>query len=456
MTATSSAAPKPTATPAAVQAARAALTQRVPAASLHAFRVFFGVLMIVAVARFFANGWIDEYFHAPTHFFHYWGFAWVKPWPAPWMHVHFAVMAALAACVALGFHPRVAAAAFGLLFAYAHLCDKTNYLNHYYLIVQVSFLIALLPVGARDQTVPAWTLWAVRAQVGLVYFFGGVAKLGPDWLLHAEPLTTWLRAHEDFPLLGAAFQVAWVPHVASWAAAAFDLTIVGFLCWRRTRLAAFVVLVAFHLMTVQLFHLGLFPWLMIAFSTVFFAPAWPARFCWPRAAVTPPSAPTPALAQPAFARFARVVPAVLAAHLVLQVLVPWRSVAYAGDPLWTEQGFRFAWKVMLMEKSGVVELHVREPATGRTWVVPPTDYYTRYQASMMATQPDMILEAAHVVAADFRARGVRDPQVTVSALVSLHGRPRARLIDPDVDLARERDGLAAASWILPFPTGTRP
>ena len=73
---------------------------------------------------------------------------------------------------------------------------------------------------------------------------------------------------------------------------------------------------------------------------------------------------------------------------------------------------------MLMEKDGSVELHVREPATGRRWEVAPTDYLTRYQAKMMAGQPDMILQLAHLVAADFRSRGVVAPEVRVDAFAS--------------------------------------
>jgi len=63
----------------------------------------------------------------------------------------------------------------------------------------------------------------------------------------------------------------------------------------------------------------------------------------------------------------------------------------------------------------------------------------------------MILQLAHIVADDFRARGVREPIVTVDAFVSLNGHRRARLIDPTVDLAHESDGLAAKPWILPAP-----
>jgi hypothetical protein len=143
--------------------------------------------------------------------------------------------------------------------------------------------------------------------------------------------------------------------------------------------------------------------------------------------------------------------ALLGVYFALQLAIPLRHFAYPGDVCWSEQGFRFAWHVMVMEKDGSVVLHVREPATGRHWDVAPTDYLTRYQTKMMAPQPDMILQLAHMVADDFRARGVRDPVVTVDAFVSLNDQRRARLIDPTVDLARQTDGLSPKPWILPRP-----
>lgn len=400
-------------------------TEPVSGASLRVLRALFGAIMLIAVVRFFAHGWIDAYFYRPTHFFHYAGFEWVQPWPRPWMHVHFAVMGGLAVMVMVGYHHRIAAAALGVLFAYAHLCDVTNYLNHYYLLIQLAFVIAILPSGER---VPAWAVWAARAQVGLVYVFGGVAKLGPDWLVHGEPLRTWLDANGLllFPSLGV---------VASWIAAAFDLTIVGWLLWRRSRPYAYGAVVAFHLITAKLFHLGMFPWAMIAFATVFFAPDWPRR--WLR---------RPALPRGTAPAVHRVIPAVIGVHLAIQALLPFRAHLYGGDPLWHERGFRFAWKVMLMEKSGVIDFDVRDPDSGRHWRVPASRYYTRYQAAMMATQPDLIAQAAHVVADDFRRQGVASPEVRADSFVSLNGRARHRFVDPAVDLAH-RD----VAPVLPAP-----
>lgn len=417
------------------------LLEPVDAASVNVFRIVFGVLMLIATLRFVATGCIADYYEMPSHFFHYAGFEWVRPWPGPGMYIHFGVMAVLAVLVILGRRPRLCIALFGALFAYAHLIDKTNYLNHYYLVICVCGLMACLPIERTWTHVPRWVVWALRAQIGLVYVFGGIAKLKYDWLVDAQPLSIWLSANSDFPLIGGLFDEKWVAYAFSYAGLAFDLSIVPLLLWKRSRPFAYVAVVAFHVVTARLFHLGMFPWIMIGCSLIFLPPDWPRRLL-ARPIVVKRIAPT---------KRPRLALSLLGLYFAFHALVPLRHLVYPGDVCWTEEGFRFAWHVMVMEKDGSVVLHVREPATNRRWDVSPADYLTRYQTKMMASQPDMILELAHITAADFRARGVRDPEVTVDAFVSLNGRRRARLIDPTIDLARVESGLGHATWILEAP-----
>jgi vitamin K-dependent gamma-carboxylase len=426
----------------------AAARRPVDGASLAALRMAFGSLMLVAVARFFVHGWIHEYFVEPRFFFSYWGFSWVRPWPGIGMYLHFAALAVLAGCVLVGFQTRLATLLFTLGFAYAHLIDKTNYLNHYFLVVFLGLLGTVLPwdrvasIDARrhgwSPAVPAWAVWAARLQIGMVYTFGGLAKLRPDWLLHAQPLRIWLSASTDFPGVGHLFEQPAAAFAMSWAGALFDLSAPWLLLGRRTRPLGYALVVLFHLTTARLFHIGMFPWLMMAWAPIFFSPSWPRRW------LSPVSIERAAPVRRAF-------PAIAAALLAAQALLPFRYLLYPGELLWNEQGFRFSFNVMLMEKDGSAEFRVRDPDTGRSFLVEPTQLLTPYQARMMATQPDMILQTAQALAAQFRGRGIPRPEVRADVFVSLNGRPSARFVDPDVDLVRQRDGLRAQRWILPAP-----
>lgn len=431
------------------------VTEVVPSASLRVFRTALGLLLLVAVVRFAAHGWIDAYFLEPQALFPYAGLEWVRPLDRAGMYALFALMGLAAVGIATGRLHRASALVFSAAFTWVHLLDRTNYLNHYYFVSLLTFLMAWLPLSARALAgpSPSWVLWAIRAQVGVVYVFGGIAKLQPDWLLRAEPLRTWLYRNQDFPVVGPAFSEPWAAYAMSWSGAAFDLLVVPCLLWRRTRPLAFMAVLLFHLTTARLFHIGMFPWIMIACAPIFFAPDWPAKVrAWWRGEAQE-GASTASLASgslaPAARAWPRWAPAACALWIVLQALVSLRSHVYPGDPLWTEEGFRFSWRVMVMEKNGAAEFTVRDPDDGRQWRVLPSAYLTPLQARAMSTQPDMILSFAHLLDREFRARGVRDPEVRADVMVSLNGRPAARLVDPHADLSREHEGLGPRRWVLP-------
>lgn len=442
---------------------REALDEGVDAASLSFFRVAFGVAMIVLTARFFTHGWIEADYVTPRHFFHYWGFSWVRPWPGIGMYVHYAIMAIAAAFVTVGFAYRPACVVFATTFTYAHLCDKANYLNHYYLVSLLSLLLIFLPLDRegslrvllrpqdRRRAVRRWMLLLLRFQVGLVYVFGGIAKIGSDWLLHAEPLRIWLAANVELPLIGRFLDHTWIAFAFSWCGMLFDLTIVPFLLFRKTRKPAYVVVVVFHLMTSLLFKIGMFPWLMTIAATLFFDPSWP-RLLARKFTKNPGNFSQFSENDVAGRKLSSLGAVVIAAYALVQILLPFRHVLYPGNTLWSEEGFRFAWRVMLIEKSGALEFTVVD-SKGRRTLVEPRAYLTPFQARMAQTQPDMILELAHVVARDFDRRGLGPVEVYADARVSWNGRPNAPLVSPSVDLAKEEDGLRAKRWILPAPAG---
>ncbi|MET0339581.1 MAG: HTTM domain-containing protein [Polyangiales bacterium] len=426
--------------------ARARLSEPVDAASLGAFRALLGVVLLVSIVRALDKGVVAQGFVAPTFFFPYYGLGWL-PAPGTFAYVVYGALAILGVCLTLGVYARVAAALFGLGFSYLHFVDVTHYLNHYYLVALLLLLLAALPTGRAlalwprggADVAPAWVLLVLRAQVGLVYFFGGIAKLKHDWLVWGEPLGTWLAASTEIPLVGPLFALQRAPLAMSWLGAAYDLSIPLWLSLRRTRPYAYAAVVVFHVLTARLFNIGIFPYLMMAGSTLFFAPAWPRRLLGTRPAQ--PAAVVP---------LSRAWAAALACYLGLQVVVPLRHLAYPGNVLWTEQGYRFAWHVMLIEKTGSAEFRLVDRASGATWTVFPRAILTRAQDKAMATQPDMILAFAHELARRERAKG-RDVAVYADVWVTLNGRAPARLIDPNVDLALERDGFAPKRWITVGP-----
>ncbi len=418
---------------------RRALATPVDGASLAAFRVLFGVVMGAALVRALTTGWVEEVLVQPDFFFKYAGAEWMPVWGPRGLSLHLGATALCALLVALGLFYRVAIVGFLVGFASLQLMDLTNYLNHYYLVVLLAALLAVMPahrVASLDRwrrraptpdTVPRWCVALLRFQVGCVFVFAALAKATPDWLVHGQPLGIWLSSRGDVPVLGPLLVQPWAPLAMSWAGFLYDATIVGFLLWRRSRPFAYLAVLGFHGATALLFDIGMFPLIMVTATTIFFAPDWPRRLLRrPPARQSPALATTP-LRAPALAA--------LAAWCAFHVLFPLRAAALPGDVLWGEQGMRYAWKVLVRAKHGAVTFHVHDPADGRRFVVSPATYLEPRQESEMSGQPDLIHQLARHIAGDFARRGRPGVAVRAEAWVSLNGRPPALLLDPEVDLA---------------------
>lgn len=439
------------------------LERPVDLASLAAFRFLLGAVMFAGLVRYVANGWVEAVFVEPSFFFKYPGFEWVRVLEPAGLYALFGVCAASALAVALGVFYRVAIVTFLLSFTYIQLMDVTNYLNHYYLVVCFAFLMCFLPLdralsvrtwrrpAEARSTVPAWMLYLLRLQIAVVYVHAALAKVGTDWLVHAQPLNIWMSARSELPVIGPWLSLPEVALLMSWAGFLYDLSIVPLLLWRRTRRFAYAAVLVFHFFTWVFFDIGMFPFIMTAATTLFFEPDWPRRLLRrlrPSSGVSVTDAP--AWTAPTWLRRLRPAPAMaLAAYCGFQVFFPLRHLAYEGDVLWNERGMRYAWKVMVREKNGSVTYRVTDPKTGRTWKVSPHHYLDWRQANEMASQPDLIHQLAHWVAQDFAQRGVPGVEVRVDSFASLNGRPAARMIDPDVDLLRIDS--ARGHWILPQP-----
>jgi hypothetical protein len=211
----------------------------------------------------------------------------------------------------------------------------------------------------------------------------------------------------------------------------------------------------------------MFPVIMVLGALVFFSPSWPrALFAGLRrwipgrslASAIGRDASRPAVAPVVAAptRWQLAVVGLALGYCALQAALPLRTFAYGPGVTWHEQGMRWSWRVMVREKNGSVTFIVRDKRSGRSLHVAPRRYLTALQEREMAGQPDLILQLAHHIRADFARRLHGDVEVRVDALVSLNGRRMRALIDPSVNLAAIRDGLAPASWITAPPAEPPP
>ena len=436
-------------------------SQRVDGASLAVVRVALGLVVVLSAVRTWVYDWTDRLYAGPTHRFTYLWLGWV-PQPGPLgIRVLVAATAAAGIAIALGWRTRLAAAALLVTFGWIETIDATTYLNHYWFVTLLAALAIIVPFGATwsldarrrpddDGRVARGWVWLLRFQVGMVYASAGIAKLQPDWLLRGLPLRLWLPARADLPVIGPLLRHPETAHALSVAGAAFDCAIVPLLLWRRTRLWAWLAVVAFHLITWRLFPIGVFPWLMIAMATVFFDPGWPRALARRLRRQPPAPVPVEALAAagaPVPAWRIRLLTAAAVVWVAIQFALPLRHLAYPGDHRMTAEGYRFGWNVLLVERASSVTFLVHDPATGTTRTFDPQRLYTQTQLRVMNSEPDLIAQAAHAIATHEAAEG-RTVEVRVDAWLSFNGRPAVRWIDPNVDLAAEPRNPWHKSWII--------
>ena len=438
------------------------LNKTTKAASLAVFRILFGLLMIISLIRFTSLGWIDKLYISPELFFSYLGFSWVKPL-GQWTYLLFAICGFSAIGVTIGYKYRISIIIFFLSFTYIELMDKTTYLNHYYFVSVMAFLMIWLPMhryysvdaysndNLRAQYIPKWTVDAIKLVLGVVYFYAGLAKINYDWLINALPLKIWLPGSYDLPLIGGLLEQSWVAYAFSWGGMIYDLTIPFLLLWKPTRKVAFFMVIVFHLLTRVLFPIGMFPFIMILSTMIFFDSRVHERILDVCAKIIGKSKNIFDNGSSAIYRIKEnrnFSIFIVSIFLVLQLLIPFRYLLYPDNLYWTEEGYRFSWRVMLMEKAGTASFKIVDGETKKRFYVDNRDFLTSFQEKQMATQPDMIIEYAHYLRDHFTNQGHQNIEVYVESYVTLNGALSKRYIDPEVDLTKESDTWRHKEWIL--------
>jgi hypothetical protein len=224
--------------------------------------------------------------------------------------------------------------------------------------------------------------------------------------------------------------------------------------WRKTRLWAYLAVIGFHTITGILFQIGVFPVVMIFSTLIFFSAEFheklvsTMRKALQKMGFTVNAVAAKGVARSFFGQRKSLLYSFLIVYVSFQLLFPWRYLLYPGNLFWTEEGYRFSWRVMLMEKAGTATFYVKDRATGHEGVVVNSEFLNMHQEKQMAFQPDMLLQFAHFLHEHYEAEGLSDPIVRVESYVTLNARPSQLIIDPEVNLAEIEDGWSHKDWIL--------
>ena len=151
--------------------------------------------------------------------------------------------------------------AFASLIVLMHtlLLEVSLYQNHYWLLCNV--LVCFVVADHRPDILQA----LLRFVHSLPYAFGAVAKLSADWLVRQQPVTRWC-ADIRAPWLSKHFLASpWCPTVLSVGGLVIDAAMVPLLCLpARYRVVAHILALSFHVANATLFHIGIFPFVMLS------------------------------------------------------------------------------------------------------------------------------------------------------------------------------------------------
>ncbi len=306
-----------------------------------------------------ATGWVYQAFIEPKYTFPFMAFSWLEPLPGNGMYFYYGLMGLAGIFVMLGLYYRSSMALYAIMWAGVYFMQKTNYNNHYYLLMLLNFLMILVPAhqyasldvkrnpNIKSLTCPRWCLLLFATQITIVYIYASVAKMYPDWI-EARPVHIWFENKKHYFLVGPLLAKEWFQHVVAWGGILFDLLIAPALIWKKTRRIAFITSIFFHLFNSIVFQVGIFPYLGIAFALFFFSPETIRRKFFPKK----PSLAYQEVTDTGWTPRHRLLMTAMGIYFIFQILLPLRHWTYPGNVNWTEEGHRLSWHMMLRVKGG--------------------------------------------------------------------------------------------------------
>lgn len=405
-------------------------------APLILFRIFFGLLLAAETFGAILTGWVKETLVEPQFTFSHIGLEWLQPIPGNGMYFYFATMGFLGILVMIGYKYRWSLGLFAILWAGSYFMQKSSYNNHYYLLLLVCIIMLFLPanqfasIDARQNpkiksyAMPQWCSWIMIFQVAIVYFFATVAKFYPDWL--DGTFARVLFSNSEFTSFKPLFDNHLFHLFIAYSGIAFDLLIVPLLLWEKTRTAAFLAALFFHIFNAIFLQIGIFPFFALSFI-VFFYPPEKIR-SWFFKKKTPLQGSEP-IYKNTFVLLYFFIP-----YFILQLALPLRHWFIKGDVLWTEEGHRLSWRMMLRQRHGITNFKIIDKKTNTIIPYNHKNLLTNKQYNFVSSNPDGIWQMAQIIKKNFAAQG-KEISIFVTSKVALNNGEYRTFINPETDFA---------------------
>ncbi|WP_276169039.1 HTTM domain-containing protein [Zobellia alginiliquefaciens] len=432
------------------------LFSKIDNSQLIIFRIFFGILISLECYGAILTGWIRRTLIEPKFTFNFIGFDWLQPLPGFGMYYYFFAMGTLGVLISLGYKYRFAIISFTVMWTCVYLMQKTSYNNHYYLLVLISLIMCFLPAHRsysidakrnphlQSNSMLTYVRWAIIFQLIIVYTYASIAKLYGDWLDFGIVRVLMLNK-ASYPIIGNLLQEPLLHKIIGISGILFDLLIVPALLWKPTRKIAFFASIFFHLFNSIVFQIGIFPYLALAFTVFFFEPETIRKIFFKKK--------KPYLLQKLeVPKYKNILFILGGLYFLVQLALPVRHHFIKDDVLWTEEGHRLSWRMMLRSRSGSLKFKVINKETGEKTTIKNEDYLTKKQLRRIGGYPDFIWQFAQRLKKEYAAKGEQIEVYAVNSRVSINGKPYRPFIDPKVDLAHVKwNYFWHNEWIYPSP-----
>lgn len=445
------------------------LNKPIDNSQLVVFRIFFGILMFAESIGAICTGWVKETFVEPNFTFNFIGFDFLQILVGPQAYLVYGVMGVLGLMIAFGYRYKIGIIGFTILWGATYLAQKSHYNNHYYLVWIISFLMCFLPahysnsIDVKQNRIkhqlycPQWCIWVLIAQIAIVYFYASIAKIYPDWL-QGKPIEIWYNYktfntpfwNQEFAeRLKQFFTSKNTVLFFSYAGILFDLLVIPFFLWNKySRNFALIASLTFHLTNSIIFKIGIFPYFALAFAVFFYKPEFirkiflkkkqPFTYLENNFNVKKTFTPTQFL---------------LLLFIGIQILLPIRHHFIPGKVLWTEEGHRLSWRMMLRTKSAKSTFKLVNNETGEVQIIDAFDFVSPNQYSSLQAKPDMIWQFTQYLKHHFeKQEQYNDISIYVHSKVGVNGRKATQLTDDSVDLSKENwKWFGHQKWLLNAP-----
>ena len=429
------------------------LFQHIDNSALIVFRIIFGLLCFLESVGAIFTGWVKRTLIDPQFTFSFIGFEWLQPLPGNWMYAYYIVMGVFALMVMLGYKYRLSIIAFTVLWLATYLMQKSSYNNHYYLLFLLSSIMIFLPANrylsldvklnpkSIRYSMPKWCGLVFVLQMFIVYTYASIAKLYPGWL-DTSALEVILKGKQNYFLIGDVLQNKTLHYILAYGGILFDGLIIPLLLFKPTRKGAFIISIFFHLFNSVIFQIGIFPYMSLAFSLFFFEPKTIHELFLRKKAFYDKNEIT-------IPKQSLLIISVFVIYFCVQISLPLRHHFIKDNVLWTEEGHRLSWRMMLRTKHGYASYKVVDKKSGSEIPIDLKNYLTEKQIRGVNTKPDMIWQFSQHLKKHLERNG-QNVSIFADVNISVNGKPYKALINSEVDLANTNwNAFKHSDWILP-------